>query len=121
MYRRRRSTREPLHVVPVVVGDEDVGDAVQLELVEPVEDETAAEVDADAVPAGTKDPDVAGVADAGELRRGHPRESNPGVDVATIALRFGNALDSAFGWARSSSTGSARSSRAASARSTTST
>ena len=45
----RRCAHEALHVVAVVVGDEDVGDAVDPELVEPVEDAAAAEVDADRV------------------------------------------------------------------------
>jgi hypothetical protein len=61
---RRGRSRQPLHLVAVVVGDEDVGHALDAELTDAVEDGAAAEVDEHGLVAVHEDVDVAGVAEA---------------------------------------------------------
>jgi hypothetical protein len=80
--------REPLQLVAVMVGDENVGDPVDAERVELLEDGPAAEVDEDGVSAGAEDVDVAGVPEAGDPGRGVHRRSlcRSTGDVATFPL-----------------------------------
>jgi hypothetical protein len=66
---RRGRARQTLHLVAVVMRDEDVGDAVELELREPVEHQAAAEVDEHGLAPVAQDVDVAGVPHDGDAAR----------------------------------------------------
>jgi hypothetical protein len=66
---RLRRPAQPLELVAVVVGQQDVGRALDAELAEVVEHGARAEVDEHGLGSGPDDVDVAGIAEAPNVRR----------------------------------------------------